>query len=216
MSEASSEIPILPFSIKPGEIISMGRETVTRELGPDYVIKTPHSGSVKIGRGSEEYLKQTRDDYLLLKKYVPDFVPETYFVRVSGRDGKPPTNCIIQRRLKNQRQLLEVSDDELHEPEIASQLLEYITGVMEMDEATGKIPDMFGRPAHPLNPRFYNPRYCKNISIAEDENGKKRIYLTDLGAITEHAEKKDPKHRISMRLIRRNLRRLREELENSE
>jgi len=214
--EVSTEIPILPFSIKPGEIISMGLETVTRELGPDYVVKTPHSESVKIGRGSAEYLKQTRDDYLLLKEYVPGFVPETYFVRVSGGDGKPPTNCIVQRRLKNPRPLLEVSDEEFHEPEVASQLLEYIKGVMNMDKVTGKIPDMFGRPVHPLNPRFYNPRYCKNVCIAEDEHGQKRVYLTDIGAITEHAEKKDPRHKISMRLIRKNLQKFRNVFENSE
>lgn len=204
MNEISSEVPILPFAAKIGEILSMGRETVTRGFGPDHVVKTPHSKSLKIGRGSLEYLKKTRDDYVLLKEYVSDFVPETYFIRVANEDGSP-TNCIVQKRLKNVRPLFTVSDKELHEPEIASQFLAFINGVIAMDQDTGKIPDMFGRPVGPLNPKFYNPRYAKNICIAEDDFGNKRIYLTDVGAITEHAEKKDLGHRISMKLVRKNL-----------
>jgi len=194
------------MSLHSGKVLSKENvENVTRELGPDFVIKTPTRISRFLGKDSPEYLKQTRDDYLLLKKYVPGFVPETVFIRTVDEEEKP-TNCIIQQRLKGKmRPLHEVADEELRDSEVAKQLLEFVRGVVVMDKATGKIPDMFGRPINPLNPRFYNPRYADNILLVEGKAEGKRIFLTDVGAITEHAEKTNIHHRISMKLMRRNL-----------
>ena len=107
----------------------------------------------------------------------------------------------------------EIADEEITDPEIAGQLLEFINGVMAMDEATGKIPDMFGRPVNPLHPRFYNPRYADNICVVEDDFGAKRVYLMDIGAITAIAENKSLRHKTSMKLVRRRLRKLKRELE---
>lgn len=213
MDEASVETSSLPFSVKPGEVLSRENiENVTRELGPDFVIKTPTEKSMAAGRASAEYLKQTRDDYLLLERYVPGFVPETFFVRAANEKGEP-TNYVVQRRLKGEmKPLHKVSDKEINDPEVASQLLEFVKGVKKMDEATGKIPDMFGRPLHPLSPRFYNPRYANNICLVENEFGGKRIFLTDMGAITEHAEKKDVHHKASMGMVRKNLRKFERDL----
>ncbi len=81
-----------------------------------------------------------------------------------------------------------------------------------MDKTTGKIPDMFGRPLNPLNPKFYNPRYADNICVVEKESGEKKVFLTDVGAITEHAEKTDFHHKLSMKGVRKNLQKLQEEL----
>lgn len=211
MSEDSPETQNLPFNLKLGKVLSQGLETTTRELGPDYVAKIPHEQSRKEGRGSLEYLTETKEDYRLLKRYVPDFVPETYFVRITGEDGEP-NNCFVQKRLKDVKPLHEVSDEELQSPELSVQFLQFINGVLQMDKETGKIPDMFGRPIDPRDRRFYNPRYANNICVATDESGRKAIFLTDVGAITEHARKKDLHHRISMRLVRRNLRRIQREL----
>jgi len=214
MSEASAETSFLPFKFRPGEILSKENiENVTRELGPDFVIKTPTNISRVLGKNSPEYLRQTKEDYLLLKEYVPGFVPETFFVRAADKKGKP-TNYIVQRRLKGKiTPLHEMSDGEISDSSIAGQLLGFINGVIAMDEATGKIPDMFGRPINSLHPRFYNPRYADNICVVEDEFGGKKVCLTDVGAITEHAEKKNLHHKASMKLVRKNLREFKKKLE---
>ena len=203
----------LPLTVEPGKILSSENiENVTRELGPDFVIKTPTEKSVEEGRDSLEYLKQTKADYELLKKYVGDFVPDTFFIRANNKESKA-TNYIVQRRLKGEiTPLHELEDNALQDESIKEQLLAFTRGVLEMDGETEKIPDMFGRPLDPKNPRFYNPRYADNICVVEDDLGGKRVVLTDVGAITEHKEKKGLHHKVSMRLVRRNLRKFEEQL----
>jgi len=202
----------LPFSIEPGKILSKENiENVTRELGPDFVIKTPTAKSREEGRNSLEYLKQTKADYELLREYVGDFVPDTFFVRAK-EDGEV-ANFIVQKRLKGKIiPLHQLDDGGLQDANIRSQLLTFVRGVIKMDGDTGKIPDMFGRPLDSKNPRFYNPRYADNICVLEDDLGNRRVILTDVGAITEHSEKGGLHHKLSMKLVRRNLRKLEEQL----
>lgn len=215
MTEVGETSPEWPFLLKPGEVLSKENiENITRALGPNYVIKTPTEESAKKGLGSLEYLTEMKDDYELLKKYIPGFVPKTFFVRGKDEKGKP-TNFVIQEKIKGKiTPLHKALDRELREPQVREQLLAFIKGVKLMDRKTGKIPDLFGRPLNRYHPHFSNPRYADNVVVAE-QNGKKRVYLTDVGVIARLALDKRLGHRFLMRLIRINLVRLERQLRAS-
>lgn len=201
-----------PFSIPPGKKISSilkNTENVIRELGDDWIVKTPSFRTRLAGRNTLDYLKEMQDDYRLLQKYIPDFIVETHFVW--GEEKERQKYFVIQGRLKGKvRSLHQVSDEELAKPEIASQLKKFVEGVLRMYEETGKTPDLWGRPNFSL--RFYNPRHADNILLVEDESGRQRLMFTDIGELSSQSRSRNPHTRFGRKLILKNLKAFRERL----
>lgn len=160
-----------PFAEQPGAEIGRGVEFRVLKHGDGWVVKE----SINPVANSFDHLKEDMHDYEIFSRYIPDFIPETQHIRGHISDGTEG-NILRQREVVG-RPIAKLSDLELADENIKSQLVTLFTGCNRMWEQEGRMIDLYGPRNSGL--KTFNPRFANNIVI---ENETNKVWVIDTAA----------------------------------
>lgn len=139
--------------------ISEGKRSNVFDIG-DYAVKVlkKHDNSGDI----HDLALDFKQEYLLLKNHLGDYVVNTDFV-IGSQDGMPSV-YVIQPDIHGVP-LADLTDTQLKSPLI----IDFFKKSLDLYHDTGMIPDLFGRPI--LHPNLYTkPNTTPNVIVSNIDN----------------------------------------------
>lgn len=184
-----------PFKEQPGEEIGRGIEFRVLKHNDGWVVKE----GIHPEADTLEQLKMDKEDHTIMGKHIGKFLPETHHIRGHTSEEKPG-NIIRQREISG-RPLYDLSDEEINDDKVRSQLVELFEGCAQMWDQEGRVPDLYGPEGSVL--KSINPRYARNI-IVEDETDK--VWLVDTSAnVLVFSKKAMLRYKPHLAILRRNM-----------
>lgn len=167
-----TDASLYPLNQPAGKLLQRGREFEVHEYGSDWVLKR----GVHPQANTLSQLRQDKEDHKCFKSYFNENLPPTYHFRAVDANGQE-SNCLLQRRVKG-RHLYELSDEELREPKLRSNMLEFLKAIGRMWRQIGRVPDLCRKRGSWRRGLFDDVRLSRNIMTDKD----KQVWLVDTSA----------------------------------
>ena len=161
MKKANQSAEQAPFPIERfGNRVGHGKDNMVRALPvpgreEDYVVKINHDKGLRSAEVAEAGVRYKKEKYEILKLFLGDFIPDSYFLVGTKVDGNlpRPVEYVVQQRVPN-NYLKSLTDEQREDPRLVANMLLLMMKMENMYKAVGNVNARTGGAAASLDAKL--------------------------------------------------------------